>query len=342
MIFYLILLTIVLFCCINNSKVGYCFAAMLLTVLAAIRYDVGVDYSQYHYIIDSFIEVQKVPMWEPLTSYVFILPSILLKNVNLFFALTSLFIYSLAFYSFRKFSVLPSLSLIIYLSIFYLISCSIVRQAIALSICLYAYKYILTKSFKKYVFSVLIATLFHYSAFITIFIYFIYHKGSIMRTLVILLSILFLKNLIIVGLSNLGWYTSYLDKLDDIASGRFTFLFYVLIFFSPFYIIKFKHYTKQEKGLLSIVLSGLFCQIIFGTGIGERLAYYFLIYLCYAIPLLLKNKIYFKKYLYICIFSIYFVLTIYITSNIKGVSAAYVPYRTIFNSENIEFRDDYI
>ena len=342
MIFYLLLLTIVLLCCINNSKVGYRFAAILLTVLAAIRYDVGADYSQYHYIIDSFIEVQKVPMWEPLTSYVFVLPSILLKNVYVFFALTSLFIYSLAFYSFRKYSVLPSLSLIIYLSIFYLISCSIVRQAIALSICMFAYKYIITKSFKKYAFSVLIATLFHYSAFISIFIYYIYHKGSMRHTLAILLAILFVKNFIILGLTNLGWYTSYLDQLGDIASGRFTFLFYVLIFLSPFYIIKLKHYTKQEKGLLSIVLSGVFCQIIFGTGMGERLAYYFLAYLCYAIPLWLKNKMVLKKYLYIFVFSIYFILTVYITSNIKGVSAVYVPYRTIFNSENIEFRDDYI
>ena len=82
MIFYLLLLTIVLFCCINNSKVGYCFAAILLTVLAAIRYDVGADYSQYHFIIDSFIEMQKVPMWELLTSYVFVFPSIMLKNVH--------------------------------------------------------------------------------------------------------------------------------------------------------------------------------------------------------------------------------------------------------------------
>lgn len=342
MLFYLLLLTIVLLCCINNSKVGYRFAAILLTAVAAIRYDVGADYSQYHYIIDSFIEVQKVPMWEPLTSYVFVLPSILFKNVDVFFILTSLFIYSLAFYSFRKYSVLPSLSLIIYLSIFYLISCSIVRQAIALSICLYAYKYILNNSFKKYVVAILIATLFHYSAFITIFIYYIYRKGNIIRTLVLLLGILFLKNLIIAGLTNLGWYTSYLDKLGDIASGRFTFLFYMLIFLSPFYIIKFKHYSKQEKGLLSIVLSGVFCQIIFGTGMGERLAYYFLVYLCYAIPLLLKNKMLIKRYFYIFVFSIYFLLTIYVTSNIKGVSAAYVPYRTIFNSENVEFRDDYI
>lgn len=342
MLFYLLLLFIVLFCCANNSKLGYRFAATLLVVVAAVRYDVGADYSQYHYIIDSFIKEQKVPMWEPLTSYVFVLPSILFKSVNLFFVLTSLFIYSLAFYSFRKYSFIPSLSLIIYLSLFYLISCSIIRQAIAVSICLYAYKYILAENLKKYVMTILIATLFHYSAIVSIAIYYIYRKGNILRTLVILLTILLLKNLIIAGLTNLGWYTSYLDRLNDIASGRFTFLFYVLIFLSPFYLIKFKQYTKQEKGLLSIILSGVFCQIIFGTAMGERLAYYFLIYLCYAIPLLLRNKASYKKYIYIFIFSVYFILTIYVTSNIKGVSAAYVPYRTFFNSEKIELREDYL
>ena len=340
MFFYLILITCVLiFSGVlfrRGSKSGYVFVSLLLTVIACIRFDVGWDYPSYYRALDeTFLPI--LMHFEPL-SLVICMPSLMTGNPFLFFIISGLIIYPLAFYAFKKNSVFPALSLVIYVGLFYLISCSIVRQAIAVSICLYAYKYVVRRSFSKYLLCIVIAVLFHYSSAVALVIYPVYHWLKIKHVILGLIAAVVLRNALFAILATYGLYDDYLSNLNDIEGGAMTRYFYMLVFFSFFFLIKYKGYTPEEKKMFSIILIGLFSPYLLGSAMGERIGYYFLIYYCYLIPLLLQNRKVYKRVLYAFISTAYFLAMIFITSNIDGQKSAYTPYQTIFTS-NIVFKN---
>lgn len=341
MFFYCILLFFVLLSTnllgkkVNNGW-GYIAATLILAIVAIVRFNVGWDYPNYYNMIDNII-IAGLSKWEPL-SLALALIAIYTDNTILFFIMSGCIIYPLAFYAFKKNSAIPAVSLIVYVGLFYLISCSIIRQAMAVSICLYAYKYIKDKSFSKYFFLIMLAALFHYSAFISLVIYPIYHYGKFKFILILSITALCFRTLLFMILENYGLYTNYLSRLNDISGGSITRLFYIMLFLSFFIFIKYRGYTIEEKRLFAIVLAGLFCPFLFGSGMGERIGYYFIIYYCYLIPILLKGKRIHKKNIYVSIFSLYFLMMIFYTSHIPGQRSAYTPYRTIFNVARTEFR----
>lgn len=342
MAFYLVLIILVLtlttlFSSKFNNGFGYFIVSLILTVIAIIRYDVGWDYWNYYTIVDDVILAGLVH-FEPFF-LLLCLPAIYWSEPFLLFLLSGLIIYPLAFYSFKKLSVSPSLSLIIYVGLFYLISCSIIRQAIAVSICLYAYKYVQEKSFVKFFFIILLATLFHYSAIVSLIIYPVFYIRRVKIVVIFMMTALVCKQILFVLLEHYGLYTEYLHQLEDMGGGGLTRFFYLLIFLSFWCIIKIKGYSDLEKRYLLVIGTGLLCPYVFGASMGERIGYYFLMYFCFAIPQLLVNKYWYKRTLYISIFSAYFLLTILYTSNIPGQKSAYTPYRVIFNSKNVEFRN---
>ena len=100
-------------------------------------------------------------------------------NYQFFLFIISLFI----FISFAKFIQKSSncvwLSLLLFVSAGYLDTCmSLIRFSIALSIILYSYKYIQKRKLVKFVCLVFLASLFHVSAWITLFAYIIFNIGN--------------------------------------------------------------------------------------------------------------------------------------------------------------------
>lgn len=321
----------------GNSSKGYFMASLLLTLVACFRFDVGFDYPVYFRAIDeAFLPI--LLRFEPL-SLLISLPSILTGNPFLFFIISGGIIYPLVFYAFKQNSESPPMSLIIYVGLFYLISCSIIRQAIAISICLYAYKYIRYKSFSKYCICIIIATLFHYSAIASIVIYPIYFRFKIKHIIILGIALLLFRNVLLSLLSYYGIYEDYLSQLNDLKGGSLTKYFYTTIFISFFFIIKKKGFSIEEQRLLPVVLVGLFMPYLLGSAMGERIGYYFITYYCYLIPLLLRNKKTYKYSIYTFVFSGYFLAMIYFTANIDGQKSPYTPYQTIFNLANIEFKN---
>lgn len=319
----------------ETTKIGYFFSSFLVFIFAAIRFDIGFDYDVYYRIIDGPI-LAGLEKFEPL-SLILILPAINFRNPYIFFIISSFIIYWLASYAFKKNSTIPALSLIIYIGLFYLTSLSIVRQAIALSVCLYAYKYITRKSFIKYCILILISTLFHYSAAISVIIYFIYHYTNIKLIFITLIATCILSPFVFSLMISTGMYTAYLEDTDLVTSGKLTRFVYLVIFISYFTFLKRSLFTSEEKKMLSILMVGTFIPFFLG-GIGERVSYYFLIYHCYAIPLFLKGQKKYKRKLYALVFSAYFLTMIGYTSILYDKESPYIPYRTIFHNSNIEFR----
>ena len=194
------------------------------------------------------------------------------------------------------------------------------------------------RSFSKYLLCIVIAVLFHYSSAVALVIYPVYHWLKIKHVILGLIAAVVLRNALFAILATYGLYDDYLSNLNDIEGGAMTRYFYMLVFFSFFFLIKYKGYTPEEKKMFSIILIGLFSPYLLGSAMGERIGYYFLIYYCYLIPLLLQNRKVYKRVFYAFIFSAYFLAMIFITSNIDGQKSAYTPYQTIFTS-NIVFKN---
>lgn len=318
----------------NNGK-GLSFAFILLIIIGCIRFDVGSDYPVYYRIIDETIIGGLIEM-EPFSLFIASV-AIGLDTPFLFFIITSLIAYTLSFLAIKRNSVSPAVSLIVYVGIFYLISLSIIRQAVAMGFCLYAYSFIKEKSFLKYLICIIVAALFHYSALICLVIYPIYYILKFWHVCLILICFFVFRGVIFSIMMNYGVYGEYLSNLSDLSGGSLTRFFYLLLFLSFPVLIK-KRYTVEEKRLLSIILVGIASPFLFGSAMGERIGYYFLIYYCYAIPLLLQNKMLYKRYIYVFLMCGYFLVTVWYTSNIQGQKSVYVPYQTIFNASNKDFK----
>lgn len=89
------------------------------------------------------------------------------------------------------------LSFLLFLLLYYNRSLNMIRQSIALSIILFSYKYIKEKNLKKYILFVIIASLFHKTALLSLIIYFMVRliekkESFLYKIFIFLISFLFL------------------------------------------------------------------------------------------------------------------------------------------------------
>lgn len=320
---------------LKHRELGYCIASIMFIVVAAIRYDIGFDYDQYYTIIEERIWAGML-RFEPIPM-LFCVISILLDYTPLFFIITSFVAYSLVFRSFRCNSVLPAFSMAIFIALFYPISLSIVRQCLAVAICLSSYPFIRERKFWKFAFLIMVASLCHYSAVVSLFVYFVYWRLSMLKIIVFAISAFFFKTFIFSLLASYGLYVSYLNGLNDYAGGSITFLVNIALLLLPLAFDKYKNFEPEQKRLYKVVALAIFIPLIFGHLLGERLGYYYWLYICYLLPISLKSRKPLLR-LFICLgFIAYFLFSVFYSSVVNSDSP-YLPYATIFNSAHVGFR----
>lgn len=218
----------------------YCGSiAFALFLIAALRhYTVGVDVAVY---VDQFYRLQRMG-WntisfskDPIYGYFVKLITYVSSNHQVYLAIISaIFAFSIALFIYR-FSDEPMISffLLLPLSHFYL-SMALFRQTVALSILLFAYKYLKERRLLKFVSIVVIASLFHLTALIFVLAYFLPNlKISTLRYLLLsgVLLILFytfriqILNFLINLVSTRGYSMISSDEgLTTLASFLFIFL----------------------------------------------------------------------------------------------------------------------
>lgn len=336
MSFYLVFLLLILFLfALSLDKRGayyksqiFFFIFIIISCIASIRFDVGWDYRSYYQLLEN--RDPHIDSMEPLSSLFF--------KISFWFPPYFIFIiyavptYFIIYLTFKRFSYSLGLSTIIYLSLIYLNSLCIIRQGLAMSICLFGYSYIKERKVYKYILCIIIGCLFHYSAIVCLFIYPIYHYGSLKRAFIFCIILIISKPLTIYLVLNYTTYGRYFEIIDEQTGGKLVQFFYFLLFISIFIIIKHSNFKDEEQKMMKIILFAFPFPFIFGAALGGRLSSYLNIYYCLFIPLLLQNKYNYKRLIYITIFSIYFLLTVFYSSNIDNQRPAYTPYRTIFSS----------
>lgn len=316
----------------NKTKAQYVYYTLItiITGFAVCRYNVGYDYPNYYKIIEeeniALVELLFAPLSALLAKI-----AIYFNSPQLLFFLFGIPIYGLILVTLKRFSFNYALSIIVFICLFYYTSLSIIRQALAVAITFYGYKYVVNRSFIKYFTTILIATLVHPSAFIALAIYWIpYIK---FKTLILLIiSGLFISPILFYLMSQYGFYSSYVTGEKELSGGKLTSLleFSILIFL----LFLWKYQKKDiNKGIINIVTTGMSFYLIFGSHIGGRIGFYFNIFFCLLIPNILSLTDNYKRYYISLIISfiliLYFMLYLWMPL-LKNESSAYLPYQFFF------------
>ena len=315
------------------------FLSINLIIFFGLRYNVGVDYNLYYETISN-ISGYEFERLEPAFKIIAIISHYLSPHLTFILGST---IYTLALFKFNiKYSPWPSLSFLLFLSFPFLLlsSLNLIRQFIAISIILFSIDYLINRKFIHYFLSIIIASLFHKSALILLFIYFfimstkltIFVALSFMLAIKILLDFLVsinaLPHIYIVGFEDKNIEISKVILLSSVI------LFYFIIFRLTH---KIKRYRIEMVSYNMIILSLIFYITPKIYNISEELFIRFTFYFNQFLPLLIvysierikilsdKLIVYLITIVLLFLSIFYYIYTLYF----KGIEYNLIPYNWI-------------
>lgn len=266
----------------DKSNITYYFVEfIILTFLMGLRYRVGGDslrYEEYYLYQPSLSELFKIKNWvlegfQPGWTLLCALCKSISSEFWVLQLTQSLIVNGIIFYCANKYCRYRySFILIYFLTQYLYFNCEIMREAIAVSIFVFSFKYLVTRNYLKYYTFCTIAFLFHASAiilFILPLLYlFIAKKKGLRLYLTLLITafcILLLSGLITAYLSTyiFSQNTFILAKINDIGTGSGLNIFGIigkLLVLSPIIITQYcvtqsnKSDTEAENFILSMYL----------------------------------------------------------------------------------------
>ena len=333
----------------NKIKINHLaiFGALgSVIVFAGFRYEIGYDYPKY---LAGFLFDSELKHWEPLFNFL----TRLIREINFgldsqaLFVLFSFLTIMILFISIKRLTPYYRTSLIIYLLIpgLFLNSFSVVRQAIAMAIILYALFFLtVEKDNKKFIAYALVAFLFHYSSIFVTLTYFIFgryfnrsYSWIIYLTGILLSFMIYLTHVskyILLALP--GKFSSYAQWEIEVSPLK---LIVVNLFFI-FLVLQKKQFVKtrlQRYLLNSMFLATLIFNIFADYTYVTRIAQYFLIAEVILVPMYIysfSSKL--KRQLVGLLFLTYYLLNFNYalyrdkTNNKYNDIHALVPYKNYF------------
>lgn len=221
-------------------RVYYVYAILSVLpfmLVSAVRYKVGTDwpiYDEYFYAINKGTNSFREPLFNLLNRIIYLFTD----NSQFLFIAVAIITLSFTFVAIYQQSRYIPFSIIVYfLSTIYFNSLNQMRQAIAMSIFLYASKYLWTRNWKKYMLWMLVAIGFHISALIYIPIYFLYRWKAEIKKHIVLFGIVLVAmpilKVVIVAVLKLTPYAWYFDSAyseNDFFVAGFIISLLILVF----------------------------------------------------------------------------------------------------------------
>lgn len=344
MLFWCVFILVVFFCLGEfnlkgqwNRPLMQGLGISIIVLVAILRFDVGYDYMSYYQgILANDLECEPLSLLllsigtDAVTSY-----------PPLSFMIIALLTYSFVFSTLRKYSANFFVAAMIYVCIFYLPSLNTIRQSLAVAICFWGIRYVYQKKLFQYVLICIFASLFHYSALVSVIIYPLYRFVSAKYLPLIIIIILLGYQLVLETFLDIGYYDRVSNKLLELSEdqanegggsySRFAMVIVVLMI----YILAWFKRIHIDYRLLSISAIGCVFPFILGSHMGSRISEYFLINICLLIPqVLCKYKINFRT-IAVMVFMCYFILLIEAGRGQKR--ASFLPYQMIFNISDVKY-----
>lgn len=148
----------------RNLSIGWIVCFLLLVVHDGLRWETGTDWIPYSTYFDNCLDIVNDDFEWGYTG-LSKLVRVFTNEYTIFLLTHALILYSLIFSSIKKYAINPFLSLFLYYCAT-LPMLGMNRQFLALGICIYAIRYIIERSFFRFVCCIAIAMLFHLSAVI--------------------------------------------------------------------------------------------------------------------------------------------------------------------------------
>ena len=328
----------------ENQKVIFIFVIFILFILLdGLRWETGTDWKVYR---DFFLNnsKEKWMVFEP--GYVLINKIIysISGNYSVFLIFFAFLTYSLYFKSITDYAIYPLIT-ILFFYCYFIGYMGMNRQHIALAICLFSFRYIVSKDFWKFFLCVALAALFHRTALIFLVTYFL-NRSIPPYSLLLGLIIVYLLNPVIASLikpfvsampSQIAYrLNGYLES--EAMNSTFGIIMGTLkraLIFLPLYLNKnwLKEKYPDIELMLNIYFLSLLIYVLFNNSVQVFVSrgnlYFGTLFEIFLIPffLVIVKKAFSQLVVYF-LFIIFAMLTL-----IKSISVFYdlfVPYKGLF------------
>lgn len=269
------------------SKLNTVFYSLLILWLTFVmgfrKIGVGVDDYSYLRIFEnisslSITEYYMQASTEPLYYFLNKIVSLVTNDVQLVFIISS-FITVYGILDFLKFyrdeiNFTIAVTLFVIMQYFYYIG--IIRLGIAVGIISYSLKFILKDDKKKFIIGVFIATLFHYSALVTLI--FLFYRGSVFKSikkiiLVVPLGFLFVRFIILPLIGSR--YSTYIESSTALLNYSVIITALAAIIMIWLYKKKLIDHSEKVNFLVLMLLTGFIIELFSPLmGIGRTIWYF--------------------------------------------------------------------
>lgn len=321
MVTYIVLLCILLLfwiisnCYPRSSSYLFYLGIIILIIIASFKdTSVGTDTLVYY---DNFLFIQQ---YQDLRTYsgpqrIWYYINLMFNSINNY-TLFMIFCYSISYggigYLINKQSKDRILSLILFFLFFFGASLNIMRQYIAIGVFCIALYFLSNKNYYKYIIITIIASFFHFSTLLMIFLPIIQFINFSKTKFIILVISSFIIGFFLNIMNPIVMSLSFLMSLNEGAQGYLdswggernliTNLIINLVFIISLYASKNRQSLYIKMWLFFILLSNLFGA----SPQGNRIFIYLFIGMIIAIPIIFKELYYpFNKILYLSIILIY-------------------------------------
>jgi hypothetical protein len=303
------------------SVISLFFTLIIFVLIAGLRNNVGADWVSYIDFYHNVEEAERVEIGYRLLNNYF---SGLSVSYTIFLLSINLFALILMFYFIKNNTKLMLLaSLLFFCDLYLYYNLSGIRQAIAISITCYSITYVINRQFFKFILAVLLASFFHASALVFIFIYYLpvgmpSFKFIFVVIILFIIGFIFQENISeIITLYNIKDATFYVKNQENIISfkdyivgivKRSILVLVLFLYGRPFFI------NKNNWLFTNIYLFGLIiyiCTYNISPDIGVRLSSYFTIFeiiivgrLICSIRILSNRVFIFSIYICVALFKI--------------------------------------
>jgi hypothetical protein len=285
---------------LRDRKIIILICSFGLLLIASLRSEsVGKDVENYlkffellNYI--DFNTLLKEIRYENGFIYLSKLISLITENAQIFIAILSIIILAGPINLIYKYSKNPSMSFIFYVTMtFFAFSLSGLRQALATSIVLFAYDYLVKRKLVKFVAIVLFASLFHSSIIIFLIAYPIAHRRITTGNMIFystIFIILFILKKVLLGLIINQFFEQYSYTLSSSNSITYMLTMILVLISGLFYYKRIMIINPNAITLYNMLIIAVFVQL-FGMESSNivRLSELFYIFVIIFIPEVIES-----------------------------------------------------
>lgn len=262
------------------------YICTLFLFIYAFRYNVGVDW--YNYIqVYQRLNLNPMSIDTPELAYKFInvISSYLGFNiVGVIFICTTIF-YVFTYFSCKRININPYYFFAV-VAPYHLVMSGVnyTRQAVALSIVLFAFSYLMKNESIKFLKWLIVASLFHVSSLIFLPLYFLFYNKKYLFIVLLILcpSLIYFM---------LGEYNQYVEGGTESAGFLLRCIFLIFPSFCIFCMIRYINELNLSR-LALFIISGIPFLILLSfvsSTIADRVAYYYILFSVFFVLFLIKE-----------------------------------------------------